>query len=76
MPHVNMAAHEWRTEECDHLWRLHENHPCLYKTTNKDYKDKNKRMGAFSDNNCNGTQSDIIFMFIFYFYVNKIMHSK
>ena len=67
MPHVNMAAHEWRTGEFELLVRLYENHPCLYDTTNKDYKNKNKRMGAFSDNNCSGTQSDILFLIHFLF---------
>ena len=33
MPDVNMASHEWRTEEC-------ENHPCHYNATSKDYKNK------------------------------------
>ena len=42
MPDVNMASHEWRTEECEQFVRLFFNHPCLYNTTSKDYKDKNK----------------------------------
>ena len=42
MPDVNMASHEWRTEECEQFVRLYWNHRCLYNTTSKDYKDKNK----------------------------------
>ena len=42
MPDVNMASHEWRTEECEQFVILFCNHPCLYNTTSKDYKDKNK----------------------------------
>ena len=44
MPDVNMASHEWRTEECEQFVRLYWNHPCLYNTCTmgKDYKDKNK----------------------------------
>ena len=66
MSHVNVAAHEWRTEECEQLVRLFENHHCLYNTTSKYYKDKNKM--AFSDNNCSGTQSDILF-FVHFIYL-------
>ena len=42
MPDVNMASHEWRTEECKQYVGLYENHPCLYNKTSKDYKDRNK----------------------------------
>ena len=42
MPHVNMTAHKWRTEECEQLVRLYENQH--YNTTSTDYKDKKKRM--------------------------------
>ena len=79
-PH--MAAHEWKTEECGELVRLNENRPCLYNTTSRNYKDKIKRMGAYSDNNCSGRpiQSDIIFFVNFLFsckqhYVLKVCYS-
>ena len=62
--HVNMAAHERRTEECEQLGRLYENHPCLYNTTNKNYKDKDKRMGAFSDNNYSGSLHKVTSIFL------------
>ena len=61
MPHVCMAAREWRTEECEQLVRLYENLSCLYNITSKDYKDKNNRMVACYDNNCSDIQSDIFF---------------
>ena len=62
MPHVSMAARGWIIGECEQLVRLYENHPRLYNTTNEDYKDKNKRIWAIPDNNCNRTQSDILFL--------------
>ena len=43
MPDVNMASHEFRTEECEQFVRLYDNHRCLYNTTSKD---KNK--GVYS----------------------------
>ena len=39
---VDMASHEWRTEECEQFVRLYWNHPCLYNTMSKDYIDKIK----------------------------------
>ena len=42
MPDVNMASHEWRTEEWEQFVRLNWSHHCLYNTASKDYKDKNK----------------------------------
>ena len=63
MRHVNMAAHELRTEDCERLVRLNENQHCFENKTSIDYKDKTK---AFSDN-CSGTQSDILFFVNFIF---------
>ena len=61
-----MATHEWRTDEFERLVRLNKTQHWLNKKkTSKDYKDKDKRMGAFSDNNCSGTQSDILFFVYF-----------
>ena len=37
-----MAAHEWRTGECERLVRINENQHCLNDKTSKDYKDKTK----------------------------------
>ena len=54
------------TEECERLMRLNVNQHCLNNKTSKDYKDKTKRMGLF-DNNCSGTQSDILFFVHFLF---------
>ena len=74
MPDVNMASHEWRTEEYEQFVRLYCNHRCLYNTTRKDYKDINKgvfRLDAMRQ--LDGVKHDVLLLG--YMLINQRIHT-